>query len=73
MSRIGVKPVPIPSGVAITVKDGSVRVKGPKGELDAPLGPRVRARGRRREEDRDGEAARRRARRTARATASTAR
>jgi large subunit ribosomal protein L6 len=38
MSRIGVKPVAIPSGVAISVKDGSVRVKGPKGELDAPIG-----------------------------------
>ena len=38
MSRIGVKPVPIPSGVAIQVKDGAVHVKGPKGELAAPLG-----------------------------------
>jgi large subunit ribosomal protein L6 len=38
MSRIGVKPVAVPSGVTISVKDGSVRVKGPKGELDTPIG-----------------------------------
>jgi large subunit ribosomal protein L6 len=37
MSRIGVKPVAIPSGVAISTKDGSVHVKGPKGELSAPV------------------------------------
>jgi large subunit ribosomal protein L6 len=37
MSRIGVKPVAIPSGVAITIKEGSVSVKGPKGELSAPV------------------------------------
>jgi large subunit ribosomal protein L6 len=33
MSRIGKKPVAIPSGVTVTLKDGSVNVKGPKGEL----------------------------------------
>jgi large subunit ribosomal protein L6 len=33
MSRIGKKPVPLPSGVAVDVKDGIVKVKGPKGEL----------------------------------------
>src|SRR6266704_1305683 len=34
MSRIGKKPVPVPAGVTVTVgKDGSVTVKGPKGEL----------------------------------------
>jgi large subunit ribosomal protein L6 len=34
MSRIGKKPVSIPSGVAITVgKDNVITVKGPKGEL----------------------------------------
>jgi large subunit ribosomal protein L6 len=37
MSRIGKKPVPIPGGVTITLKDGSVAVKGPKGELKRPL------------------------------------
>jgi len=34
MSRIGKKPVDVPSGVTITVgKDNVVSVKGPKGEL----------------------------------------
>jgi large subunit ribosomal protein L6 len=33
MSRIGKKPVPIPSGVTATVDGQSVAVKGPKGEL----------------------------------------
>jgi len=33
MSRIGKLPVPIPTGVAVTVDEHSVKVKGPKGEL----------------------------------------
>jgi large subunit ribosomal protein L6 len=33
MSRIGKKPVPIPSGVTATVAGQKVSVKGPKGEL----------------------------------------
>ena len=33
MSRVGRKPITIPKGVTITVKDGSISVKGPKGEL----------------------------------------
>lgn len=33
MSRIGKQPVPIPSGVTVDIKDGSVNVKGPKGTL----------------------------------------
>jgi large subunit ribosomal protein L6 len=33
MSRIGKKPVPIPSGVTATVAGQKVTVKGPKGEL----------------------------------------
>ena len=33
MSRIGKAPITIPSGVEVTVSDGSVTVKGPKGEL----------------------------------------
>ena len=33
MSRIGKKPVAIPSGVTVTVKDSVITVKGPKGEL----------------------------------------
>jgi len=33
MSRIGKKPVAIPSGVKVTIADSSITVKGPKGEL----------------------------------------
>ena len=33
MSRVGKKPVPIPSGVTVTIADGYVKVKGPKVEL----------------------------------------
>ncbi len=37
MSRIGKKPVPLPKGVTAVVKDGTVSVKGPKGELKLRL------------------------------------
>ncbi len=37
MSRIGKKPVPVPSGVTVTLEPGSITVKGPKGELEAAL------------------------------------
>ena len=33
MSRIGRKPIPVPSGVDIKIDGQTVRVKGPKGEL----------------------------------------
>jgi large subunit ribosomal protein L6 len=33
MSRIGRQPIPVPSGVEMTVEPELVRVKGPKGEL----------------------------------------
>jgi large subunit ribosomal protein L6 len=33
MSRVGLKPIPVPSGVEIKVEGNSSRVKGPKGEL----------------------------------------
>jgi large subunit ribosomal protein L6 len=43
MSRIGKKPVDIPSGVDVTLRDNSIRVKGPKGELNwsCPAGTSV--------------------------------
>ncbi len=37
MSRIGKKPISIPSGVGIELKDQTVTVKGPKGELHRTL------------------------------------
>jgi len=37
MSRVGKNPVSIPSGVTVTVADGAVKVKGPKGELSQAL------------------------------------
>ncbi len=37
MSRIGKKPVVVPKGVTVNVKDGQVAVKGPKGELKRPF------------------------------------
>ncbi len=37
MSRVGKNPVVIPNGVTVTIADGTVSVKGPKGELKQPL------------------------------------
>jgi large subunit ribosomal protein L6 len=37
MSRIGRQPVAIPKGVQVTAQNGSVKVKGPKGELSMDL------------------------------------
>ncbi len=33
MSRVGRMPIPVPQGVTVDVKNGTVTVKGPKGEL----------------------------------------
>ena len=37
MSRIGKKPVALPSGVTVTIEGQTVKVKGPKGELQTNL------------------------------------
>ncbi len=37
MSRIGKKPVAIPAGVTASMNDGTLSMKGPKGELSMPL------------------------------------
>lgn len=37
MSRVGKKPVPIPAGVEVNVRDGRIAVKGPKGALEMAL------------------------------------
>ena len=41
MSRVGKKPVTVPSGVTVTAKDGGLAVKGPKGELKRKMPPLV--------------------------------
>lgn len=41
MSRIGKKPIPVPAGVKVAVKDRTVNVEGPKGKLSMPLRPEV--------------------------------
>ena len=43
MSRIGKKPVPVPSGVTATINGQTVEVKGPKGELSFMLNDNVLA------------------------------
>jgi len=43
MSRIGKKPVAIPSGVTVELTEQDVRVKGPKGALALTLVPEVSA------------------------------
>ena len=37
MSRIGNQPVPVPSGVEVSINGSSVAIKGPKGELNHEL------------------------------------
>ena len=41
MSRIGILPVEIPTGVTVTVENNIVSVKGPKGELNQRVSPLV--------------------------------
>jgi large subunit ribosomal protein L6 len=41
MSRVGRKIITLPKGVQLTVKEGSLAVKGPKGELKRILPPHV--------------------------------
>jgi large subunit ribosomal protein L6 len=47
MSRVGKSPIPVPGGVDVTITDGHVTVKGPKGALeqDIPAPIRVRQEG----------------------------
>ncbi len=37
MSRLGRKPIEVPKGVTVAIKDGEIAVKGPKGELKRSL------------------------------------
>jgi large subunit ribosomal protein L6 len=41
MSRIGKKPISIPKGVEVSIKQGEVSVKGPKGTLNLKHHPKV--------------------------------
>jgi large subunit ribosomal protein L6 len=41
MSRIGKLPVVIPQGVQVTIKEGQIQVKGPKGTLSRKLPPKI--------------------------------
>ncbi|HEV2128617.1 MAG TPA: 50S ribosomal protein L6 [Thermomicrobiales bacterium] len=43
MSRIGIKPITVPSGVTVTIGDNNnVTVEGPKGELSSSFSPRMK-------------------------------
>jgi len=42
LSRIGRKPISLPDGVTVTEESGTIRVKGPKGELSMDLVPGVK-------------------------------
>ena len=37
MSRVGKRPIAIPSGVTVNLSDSEVQVKGPRGELACPI------------------------------------
>ena len=41
MSRIGVKPIPVPAGVSVVIGSSEVAVRGPKGSLKSPVPPGV--------------------------------
>lgn len=41
MSRIGKQPVPVPSGVTVTLNGSTLAVKGPKGELSRVFHPEM--------------------------------
>lgn len=42
MSRVGKKPITLPQGVKAEVKNGSVKVTGPKGTIEQPFHPNVK-------------------------------
>ena len=42
MSRVGKQPIPVPSGVTVTLADQRCTVKGPKGELLVEVHPDIR-------------------------------
>ena len=42
MSRIGKRPISLPKGVTVTVEGNTVKVKGPKGELQRTVHPELK-------------------------------
>jgi large subunit ribosomal protein L6 len=42
MSRIGQKPIPVPSGVKVQLSDGAIDVQGPKGKMRVPVPGRIK-------------------------------
>lgn len=42
MSRIGKLPIHIPTGVAVTIEDNKITVKGPKGEMTQVVNPDIK-------------------------------
>ena len=42
MSRVGQKPIPVPSGVKVAVHEDRVEVEGPKGKLVTALPPGIK-------------------------------
>lgn len=42
MSRVGRKPIVVPSNVKVEIKDGEIRVEGPKGKLEFEAHPRMK-------------------------------
>ena len=42
MSRVGKKPIPVPSSVTVTIAGADVTVKGPKGELQRAVPEDIR-------------------------------
>jgi large subunit ribosomal protein L6 len=41
MSRIGKKPIPVPAGVEVEIRPGTVAIKGPKGSLEERISPDI--------------------------------
>jgi large subunit ribosomal protein L6 len=41
MSRIGRLPITVPAGVTVNIKDGQVKIKGPKGEISQNFSPAI--------------------------------
>jgi len=41
MSRVGKKPIVLPSGVKVSISDTHLEVEGPKGKLDTPVLPGI--------------------------------